>query len=1098
MKALLLSVLLGAVTAANLAAGPKGPAVGGVDFSREVRPILSDKCFACHGPDEGKRQASLRLDTKDGAFADLGGYRVIVPGDAAASRLYQRISHKQAIARMPPPGFDRKPSENEIETIRRWIDEGAEWETHWAFGSLQRPKPPAVNSKAWTRNEIDHFVLARLDREGLSPSPEADKNTLLRRVSFDLTGLPPTPEQVAEFLADGSEDAYETVVERLLQSEHYGERMAMQWLDLARYADTQGYHIDNLREMWPWRDWVIRSFNDNKPFDQFTIEQIAGDLLPNSTVDQKIATGFGRNHMINAEGGAIAEEYQTEYVVDRVETTSTVFLGLTMGCARCHDHKYDPLTQKEFYEFFAFFNTIPERGLDGAAGNAKPVVRMPSGEQRNRLNEIAEVLDALEKKIGNEKVDAWAGEWQKTALSGIPEASKKGLSAHYEFDGDLADSSGHNGPAKVPRGEVTYDELNVGDGVQFDGETRVAFKATPLEEGGPFSVAFWTAVQPPDREDLMSVLQKVDLERERRGFEIFIGQAEPASMQLKFNIYVRLTHRWPDDAIQVRTKQKVRGPGHHYTVSYDGSGKGAGLRLFINGEEQEMIATHDSLTGPFGHTGFLEAGNGGGFYPYRGGLDDLRIYDEVIGADQMGQLFQHEGMRAILASPISGCAESVKEFDEKKKADVDGTGENVPVASAQSAAGRRLRACLSRRDRFREYYLTHAAPGDIQDLYQRQKDLRKEKAELESSIPSVMVMEEMKRPRETFILGRGDYRNKTDKVEPGVPAFLPPLPQGAPPDRLGLARWLVDPSHPLTARVTVNRYWQMYFGGGLVVTSENFGSQAEAPSHPELLDWLAGEFVDSGWDVKAMQRRIVTSATYRQSSRLTAEMLSRDPLNRLLARGTRYRLAAEMVRDSALAAAGLLSGKVGGPSVYPYQPPGLWKEMSIGLWFSGQEYAVGSGEDLYRRSMYTVWRRTIPPPSLQAFDAPDREECTSRRARTNTPLQALVLMNDPTYVEAARVLAGRMINEGGSRPDQRIQYAYRRTLARDASPEESELLAGLAREQHQVFREHEGSAPALLAVGEAPGNPAIENAELAAWTTVASTILNLDEAISKE
>jgi hypothetical protein len=1098
MKTLLLSALLGAVTAASLAAGPKGSVVGGVDFSREVRPILSDKCFACHGPDEGKRQASLRLDTKEGAFADRSGYQVIVPGDASASRLYQRISHAEAIARMPPPSFELKPSEAEVEIIRRWIDEGAEWETHWAFGTLPRSAPPAVNSKAWTRNEIDHFVLARLEREGLSPSPEADKNTLLRRVSFDLTGLPPTPEQVAAFLADGSEDAYERVVAGLLRSEHYGERMAMQWLDLARYADTQGYHIDNLREMWPWRDWVIRSFNDNKPFDQFTIEQIAGDLLPNSTVEQKIATGFGRNHMINAEGGAIAEEYQTEYVVDRLETTSTVFLGLTMGCARCHDHKYDPLTQKEFYEFFAFFNTIPERGLDGAAGNAKPVVRMPSGEQRTRLNEIAEVLDALEKKIGNEKVDAWAGEWQKTALPGIPEASKKGLSAHYEFNGDLADSSGHNGPAKVPRGEVTYDELNVGDGIQFDGETRVAFTAMPLEEEGPFSVAFWTAVQPPDREDLMSVLQKVDLERERRGFEIFIGQAEPASMQLKFNIYMRLTHRWPGDAIQVRTKRKVRGPGHHYTVSYDGSGKGAGLRLFINGDEQEMIATHDSLTGPFGHAGPLEAGNGGGFYPYRGSLDDLRIYDEVIGADEMGQLFQHEGMRTILASPISGCAESVKEFDEKKKADVDGTGENVPVASAQSAAGRRLRACLSRRDRFREYYLTHVAPGDIKDLYKRQKDLRKEKADMESSIPSVMVMEEMKRPRETFILGRGDYRNKTEKVEPGVPAFLPPLPQGAPRDRLGLARWLVDPSHPLTARVTVNRYWQMYFGGGLVATSENFGSQAEAPSHPELLDWLAGEFVDSGWDVKAMQRRIVTSATYRQSSRTTAELLSRDPLNRLLARGTRYRLAAEMVRDSALAAAGLLSGKVGGPSVYPYQPPGLWKEMSIGLWFSGQEYEVGAGEDLYRRSMYTVWRRTIPPPSLQAFDAPDREECTSRRARTNTPLQALVLMNDPTYVEAARVLAGRMINEGGSRPDQRIQYAYRRTLAREASPEESELLAGLAREQHQVFREHEGSASALLAVGEAAGSPTIENAELAAWTTVASTILNLDEAISKE
>ena len=753
MKALLLSALLGAVTAANLAAGPKGPVVGGVDFSREVRPILSDKCFNCHGPDEGQRQGKLRLDTKEGAFADRGGYQVIVPGDAAASRLYQRISHEQAIARMPPPSFDRKPSAQEIETIRRWIDEGAEWEAHWAFGTLQRPQPPAVNRKAWTRNEIDDFVLARLEREGLSPSAEADKNILLRRVSFDLTGLPPTSEEVAAFLADGSEDAYERVVDRLLGSEHYGERMAMQWLDLARYADTQGYHIDNLREMWPWRDWVIRSFNDNKPFDQFTIEQIAGDLLPNPTVDQKIATGFGRNHMINAEGGAIAEEYQTEYVVDRVETTSTVFLGLTMGCARCHDHKYDPLTQREFYEFFAFFNTIPERGLDGAAGNAKPVVRMPSGEQKSRIDEIAEVLEALDKKIGNEKVDEWVGEWRKTALAGIPVAGNEGLAAHYEFNGDLTDASENQQNAKILRGEVTYDELKVGDGIKFDGETSVAFTAKPLEQEGPFTVAFWTSVRPPSRGHLMSVLQKVDLEKDRRGFEIFIGESEPASMQLKFNVYVRLTHRWPDEAIQVRIKEKVRGPGHHYAVSYDGSGKASGVRLFINSEEQELVATHDRLTGAFGHAGPLEAGSADGFYPYGGSLDDLRIYGKVIGAEERKQLFEHVGMRAILASPIGGCAESVRDFDEKKKADVDGIGENVPVASTQSAAGRRLRACLSRRDRFREYYLSHAAPDDIKDLYTRKKELQKEKADLESSIPSVMVMAEMKRPRETFVLG---------------------------------------------------------------------------------------------------------------------------------------------------------------------------------------------------------------------------------------------------------------------------------------------------------------------------------------------------------
>ena len=730
MKPFLLPVLVAVVTAANLVAAPKGPSADGVDFSREVRPILSDKCFACHGPDEGPRQANLRLDTREGVFADRGGYQVVVPGDSPASRLFQRISHAQEVARMPPPSFGRQLTDGEVETIRRWIDEGAEWETHWAFGTPRRPVPPEVENDAWVRNAIDRFVLSRLKQEGLGPSLEANKNTLIRRVSFDLTGLPPTPEHVAVFLADDSEDAYEKVVDRLLESEHYGERMAMQWLDLARYADTQGYHIDNLREMWPWRDWVIRSFNDNKPFDRFTIEQIAGDLLPNAGIDQKIATGFGRNHMINAEGGAIAAEYQTEYVVDRVETTSTVWLGLTMGCARCHDHKYDPLRQREFYEFFAFFNTIPERGLDGAAGNARPIVRMPTSDQQHRLDEISKALDDFDETLGNERVDAWVGEWQKTALPGIPTADSKGLTAHYEFSQNLDDSSGQQQHASLVRGEVTYDELNVGDGIQFDGETRIAFTATPLEREGPFSVAFWTSIQPPEDTALMSVFQKLNLAQNRRGFEILVGEAEPANMQLKFNIYVRLSHRRPDDAIEVRTKEKVRGPGHHYIVTYDGSGKAAGLRLFINGEEQKMIATDDSLNGSYQHAGPLEAGVPGVFNPYKGSLDDLRVYDRAIGVGDIKQLFEHEGMRAILTAPISDCADGMKEFDANKKADIDGTGENVPVVSAQSASGRHLRACLSRRDRFRKYYLDLCRARRYQRPLQAQEGLAKRKRQI--------------------------------------------------------------------------------------------------------------------------------------------------------------------------------------------------------------------------------------------------------------------------------------------------------------------------------------------------------------------------------
>ena len=1093
------------ITRDSLAAASKNPGLDRVDFSRDIRPILSDNCFACHGPDERQRQANLRLDTKEGVSADRGGYQVIVPGDAAASKLYQRISHQREIVRMPPPGFERRPTPEQIELVRRWINQGAEWETHWAFGTPARPALPKVKNEAWPQNPIDYFVLLRLEQEGLEPSQQAGKARLLRRVSFDLTGLPPTPDEVAAFLADGSPDAYNKVVERLLRSPHYGERMAMPWLDLARYADSHGYNIDSLREMWPWRDWVIDAFNRNMPFDQFTMEQIAGDLLPNATREQKLATGFNRNHMINYEGGAVPEEYQTEYVVDRVETAATVWLGLTMGCARCHDHKYDPIKQKEFYRFFAFFNTITERGLDGRLGNAKPFIRLTSPAQQRQLDGIERQTSALEEAMPLDKVDRWVAEWSKPALSKIPAATTNGLVAHYEFDGQLADTSGHHKRGDVPRGELAYAEGPAGTGAVFDGETHIRLRAPALRRDLPFSVAFWIAgtgegdLIPADR--LLTVLQQLDTTRGRRGFEVLAGESKrQPPFDLKFRLYVRLTNRWPDDAIEIRTQEGVVAGkfGSHVTLTFDGSGEASGLRVYFDGAQRELEVLRDSLSGPITNSMPLEIGDKQSGNPYQGAFDDLRIYNRVLTEAEIQQLRLHEPMRAIVSSPIEGCSEIVKAYDEKEAADTDQVEDKNNEQYDQTVEGRRRKACLSRRERLRHYYLTEAASPKHQELYAKLKKLEARKKKLESFIPTSMVMEEMKRPRETFVLRRGNYSDTTEKVAPGVPAVLSPMPRDAPANRLGLAQWLVQPSHPLTARVTVNRYWQMHFGAGIVRSSENFGSQGDPPTHPELLDWLATEFIISCWDVKAIQRLIVTSATYQQASEVTPALLERDPENRLLARGPRFRLPAEMVRDNALAIGGLLVDEVGGPSVYPYQPKGLWRELAYGFQFSGQEYHPAGGTDLHRRSLYTVWKRTVPPPSLATFDAPDREECTSHRSRTNTPLQALVLMNDPTYVEAARALAQRIITGAGTQPVERVRYAYRLALAREPSAEELDVLLTLAEQQEEDYRGDNVAAQALLDVGGSEPDPTIPVAELAAWATVAGTVLGLRETITKE
>jgi mono/diheme cytochrome c family protein len=1029
-----------------------------VSFNRDILPILSNNCFACHGPDEKKRETKFHFDTKEGAFLKPG---VIEPGNAAESLLVEMITNPDPDERMPPPDSGHSLTERQIELLKRWIDEGAKWDTHWAYTAPVRVDPPTVTHSGWARNPIDQFILSRLEREGLKPSAEADRVTLLRRVSYDLTGLPPTPAEVDSFLADRATDAYERRVDALLQSPRYGERMAMPWLDAARYADTHGYHIDSLRGMWPWRDWVIDAFNRNLPFDQFVIDQLAGDLLPNATREQKVASGFNRNHMINFEGGAIADEYQVEYVVDRVEATSTAFMGLTMGCARCHTHKYDPITHKEFYQFFAFFNNVPERGLDGRTGNAMPFLLLPTPAQQSKLDELDAAIKSRETILADEAVAPIQAEWERSFADTLAPIDRDGLVAHYELDGNFSDISGRYQHGRTVVGDPTFDPGQIGRAASFDGDTEVSFgNVGSFDLSDRFSLAVWLRAR---GNQPMSVFQKIDDAKRRRGYEWRLDDIVLVGIQRwAARMTIVLASDTPGSRIEIRTRERLRlGDWYHVTLTYDGSGKASGLFLYVDGKLFETDVVRNALSGSIGTEAPLRLGSKALGKPFDGQIDDLRLYNRTLTPEHVEQIALHYQPRVVL-SGVTG---------KRSK----GEAEEV-----------------------REYFLTYAAPEELRTAHKELKALAAERLEYEKRIPSAMVMSEAAKPRETFVLARGDYRNHTDKVEPGVPAMLPPLAKDAPRNRLTLARWLVDPAHPLTARVAVNRFWQMYFGFGIVKTQEDFGVQGEPPVHPELLDWLATEFIRTQWDVRAMQRLIVTSATYRQASTVTAALLEKDPDNRLLARGPRMRLPAEMIRDTALAASGLLNGEIGGPSVLPYQPKGLWEEMAFGEGFSAQSYEQSHGKDLYRRGMYTFWKRTVPPASMATFDAPDREKCTARRALTNTPLQALVLMNDPTYVEASRALAQRTLLEAGKDEKQRVEFAFRLATARKPTGKEAGVLRHLLKARLEEFQKDRGAAMKLLGVGESARDRSLEPSELAAWTTVASTILNLDETITKQ
>ncbi len=1026
-----------------------------VDFDREVRPILSANCFSCHGPDAQGRQRGLRLDVQTGPFADRGqfGGPVIVAGDAAGSALFHRITADNARDRMPRGGDPL--SDDEIETIRMWIDQGSEWASHWAFIPPQRPSPPPMADRDWIRNPIDAFVLARLERDGLTPAAEADRATLLRRVTLDLTGLPPTAGDVGAFLSDDSPDAYENAVDRLLGSQRYGERMATEWLDAARYADTNGYQTDGERTMWRWRDWVIDAYNDNMPFDQFTIAQIAGDMLPNATRDQRIATAFNRNHSQNSEGGIVPEEFLVEYGVDRVQTTSTVWLGLTLGCARCHDHKFDPLTQREFYEFLANFNNVPDRGKGFKYVNSPPLITAPTDAQDTELAELDERLRVAReafRALQDDAADAQAT-WEATLDASLPIdwVLSDNLLVHHPLDGNLAGVVQAAEPVKVmlEDGRPHFVDGKVGVAASFDGRRFINAGNHPnVSYDDQWTLAAWIY---PTAKDGVIVSRATAGDQGEVGWGLYLEDGK-----VRFNMSTRVL----DDGVAAETVEDIRlNEWQHVVATYDGSKTPDGIRVYLDRASQTLTGLNDLVGNRLRLRWPLRIGASGSDKPrFEGHIDDVRIYAAVLTADE---------------AAVIGTAESLSDIAD------------IPADRRSDAQAEKMRLA----------FLDQYAPVEIHEAWRHVIALERERKALWESFPTVMVMEELEERRPTFQLIRGAYDNPGDPVSPGVPAVLPPLPAGLEANRLSLARWLVDPNHPLTARVTANRFWQMYFGTGIVKTAENFGTQGERPSHPELLDWLATTFIDSGWDVKALQRSIVTSATYRQASHVTPEVFEADPENRRLARGPRLRLQPQMIRDQALAVSGLLVEKLGGPSVKPYQPEGLWADMVEGGY---GDYVEAEGDDLYRRSLYTFWKRTLGPPTMMTFDASTRETCIVRTGRTNTPLQALNLMNDVTYVEAARRLAERMMAEGGTTPEERLAYGYRAATAHRPRPEAHEVLVDGFQRHMAHYQGDRAAALELISMGESPRDETLDVAELASYTMAASLILNLDGTITKE
>jgi len=1034
-----------------------------IDYNLHVKPILSDKCFACHGPDEANQKAGLRLDLAESAYGELPetpGKFAINPGSIGGSEIFWRITSTDPDVVMPAPESHLSLSDYEKAVLVKWIEEGAEYKRHWAFVKPEPSPIPTVQQEGWTKNPIDNYILAKLEKMKLSPAKRTDKETLLRRVTLDLTGLPPTLEEIDNFVRDESADAYQKVVDRLLASAHYGEKMAVAWLDVARFADTHGYTVDRPRDMSPYRDWVIKSFNENQRYDEFVHWQLAGDLMPNPTKEMLIATAFNRNHPQNMEGGIIEKEFQAEYVIDRTNTLGDALMGISLGCARCHDHKYDPVSQKNYYELFSFFNNVREAGqISWNNALPTPTLMLPTEEQEKLIayieNNIAQKQLALKDTQLNEAdFTVWlkTKNYQDLAKQEVP---SRNLEAKFGFDkSGLASEVNPNDKSFTTlqanrREKEVFTAGKHGKGIKLNGDAWLECGSVGVfRKSEPFTIGMAVNIPKEVKEGVIFHKSLAERLYNFRGFHVYIRD--------NGTVEASMAHTAPSNAIMMVSKQQLpRDKWIHLTLSYDGSSKAEGFNLYLDGKPLEMITEVDQLTKdilfntkkePGLQVGAWERGYG----LKNGIIDDIAVYDRMLTPFEI----------AVLAGQTHWKEITDKDLNELSTID---------------------------KDRLKDYYFSAVHPASLT----QQAALQKERTRLADSVENIreiMVMQEMDEPKQSYILERGIYDALGEKVYPNTPERIFPFNEALPKNRYGLALWLTDPDNPLTARVAVNRFWQNIFGTGLVKSAEDFGNQGELPSNLKLLDFLAIQFVESGWNVKELIKMMVMTATYQQESIPTQEKLDKDYENRFLSRGPSKRLTAEMIRDNALAASGLMNDKIGGPSVKPYQPDGLWE-------INGAKYVPDSNDAVYRRSVYVFVKRSVPNPTLATFDATSRSVCTVRRQGTNTPLQALVTLNDPTFVESSKVLGEQMANERDTA--KAIEKVYRKLTGKMPKMEEIQLLLQLRDHELDKFKNDPAKTKGWLEAGYYEIDPSLDAATVAANAVVASTILNSDAVITK-
>ncbi len=1047
-----------------------------LDYNRDVKPILSDKCFACHGPDQAKQKAGLRLDLATNAYDELSespGKVAIDPGSLRNSEVFRRIVASDPEVVMPTPESHLSLTAYEKAVLVKWIDEGAVYKPHWAFEKPVMPQIPSVEHNIWVKNPIDNFVAYRLEEKKMAPNKEADKETLIRRVTFDITGLPPSLAEIDSFMGDKSPDAYEKLVDHLLDSPHYGERMAADWLDLARFADSHGYTVDRLRDMSPYRDWVIKAFNKNQPYDQFIQWQLAGDLMKSpagrdsvsrlTAKEMRIATAFNRNHQQNLEGGIIEKEYQTEYVLDRTNTFGDAFIGLSVGCAKCHDHKYDPISQKNYYQLSSFFNNVDEAGqISWDNAMPAPTMLLPTPEQdsvlvfmqkniRQQTNQLTEV-----QKQGEADFEKWL---KVNGYAGLKDQSipKAGLQAKFSFDKNSLKNEVN--PRQLAYTTLTannkqkekFVEAHRGPGIHLDGDAWLDLDRVGIfSKSEPFSVGMWVKIPKEMKEGVLFHKSQAERLYNFRGYHVYLKNNK---------LEMSMAHVAPSNAItKISQKEVPRNKWIQLTMTYDGSSKAAGLKLYLDGDPISMLVTKDQLVkGILFDTAQVKPQPGlqiGGWwrgYGFKDGqVDDIVVYNRTLTPYEVEILGEKKRWETLAAkAPAQLTAEDKSDLKEFYFSAI-----HAPTLAARKALVK-TRMVL---------------------------------ADSTEKVQELMVMQETANPKQAYVLERGNYDALGAKVYPNTPERIFAFPKNLPKNRYGLALWVTHKDNPLTARVAVNRYWQLFFGVGLVKTTEDFGNQGEMPSHPKLLDWLALTFRNSGWDVKKLVKTIVMSATYRQDSYAARELLDADPQNRMMARGPARRLTAEMMRDNALAASGLMNYEIGGKSIKPYQPEGLWK-------INGAKYEQDSTDVIYKRSVYVIVKRSVPNPTLGTFDATSRSSCIVRRQKTNTPLQALVTLNDPTYVEAAKVLGEQMTRN--KNPKSAIFQTYRRLTGRRPSQKEMDLLLKMKADQTALFTRESKKARGWLKAGRYEIDKSLNPADLAANAVVASTIMNSDATITK-